>query len=556
MKEVMKMSRSLSVSWNARGAALGACVWGLTSLAGCADTLEPEPAAGVDAGPIQSSGNFQNSEATGGVIVTVVDATDESAWQHLDLDTGAAADGEPSWDLAFSRFRVRVNGGVTGEGGARAAFTSQAFESVTEPPMDTEWMVPVPDGEDDGDEPDNVFNNGEDDWYDYDPSTHTLTPKARTYLIATTEQRFFKLAFESYYDDAGTPALVRFRWAEIGAVALDDAGQAMVPDAGMPQPDSGGPEVPAGAIEIEASSRDSWTYYKVGAGIVTIETPEESLEWDVAFQRTAIRTNSGTSGPGVGGLREEAETEGVAGYEGLAAASTFGFLVDEEVTSGPPGTEPFSASPVEWFNYNPANHSVAPKDTALVLRTADGGYAKLRIWTWASGVYMLSVDPIERYTAARTIEVDASDGTSWTHISLRDGALVTLEGEAAEDLGWDLAISRTLFRSNSGTSGAGQGGAVLLGELALADVATMPAEGFTEDETITPERPGAMPYSGNTVLADWFDYNPMTHSVTPKPVSFAVRAADASLAAVQVISYADGVVTVAVRYAGPGQTSL
>ena len=43
-------------------------------------------------------------------------------------------------------------------------------------------------------------------------------------------------------------------------------------------------------------------YYSIqDNSIIDVEDPENSLEWDLAFQRKHIKTNSGLSGPGLGG---------------------------------------------------------------------------------------------------------------------------------------------------------------------------------------------------------------------------------------------------------------
>jgi len=55
-------------------------------------------------------------------------------------------------------------------------------------------------------------------------------------------------------------------------------------------------------VTINASSYSNWIYYSLdNHSIVNIENPENSLEWDLAFQRKHIRTNSGLSGIGNGG---------------------------------------------------------------------------------------------------------------------------------------------------------------------------------------------------------------------------------------------------------------
>ena len=55
-------------------------------------------------------------------------------------------------------------------------------------------------------------------------------------------------------------------------------------------------------VTINASSYSDWVYFSVNsASVVEIDDPENSLDWDLAFQRKHIRTNSGLSGNGYGG---------------------------------------------------------------------------------------------------------------------------------------------------------------------------------------------------------------------------------------------------------------
>jgi hypothetical protein len=203
---------------------------------GCADKLElrdddraDEPAdAGLDAAEIEppdgiprESGNFVNQGREGGGVSTVVDAVSEEEWRYFDLDTGTADEAEDVWDLAFSRFRVRINGGISGPRAVQiATLTGEAFEDLSRAP-DTNWSPERADSEgDQGDadsDPDNVFNGAEEDWYLYDVMTHTLSPKDITYVVASTEERFYKLRIVDYYDSAGTGGFMRLDWDEIEA---------------------------------------------------------------------------------------------------------------------------------------------------------------------------------------------------------------------------------------------------------------------------------------------------------------------------------------------------
>jgi hypothetical protein len=55
-----------------------------------------------------------------------------------------------------------------------------------------------------------------DNWFDYNPVDHTLTPVAdRVYVVRTPEGNHCKVELLSYYDGAGTPGIVSFRWATL-----------------------------------------------------------------------------------------------------------------------------------------------------------------------------------------------------------------------------------------------------------------------------------------------------------------------------------------------------
>jgi hypothetical protein len=210
----------------------------LLAMQACASKLEAtedevEADAGIsdedpDSDLPRRSGEFRHSPKLAGWVVSVVDATLETEWQQLDLDTGREV--EDGWDIAFSRFRIRTNGGESGPGGVQvAALVGESWGDVTRAPDEgfaADREDSTGDGGDTDSDPDNVFNSGDADWYEYNVMTHELTPKDVTYVIASSEQRFYKLRIEDYYDSAGTPAELRFRWAEIEA-----------PESGWPPPE-------------------------------------------------------------------------------------------------------------------------------------------------------------------------------------------------------------------------------------------------------------------------------------------------------------------------------
>ena len=66
----------------------------------------------------------------------------------------------------------------------------------------------------------------------------------------------------------------------------------------------------AKTIMINASNFHNWIYFSFETGsVVTIENPENSLDWDIAFNRNNIKTNGGLSGIGQGcGIVDDTQT--------------------------------------------------------------------------------------------------------------------------------------------------------------------------------------------------------------------------------------------------------
>jgi hypothetical protein len=53
------------------------------------------------------------------------------------------------------------------------------------------------------------------DWYDYDGSTHTLSPKPRVYLLRGRDGVAYRLQIQSYYDASGEVHRPQLRWSPL-----------------------------------------------------------------------------------------------------------------------------------------------------------------------------------------------------------------------------------------------------------------------------------------------------------------------------------------------------
>ncbi len=166
-------------------------------------------------------GVFVVHEDEPAATVTRVDASNKTAWVYLDLDTreqvsASAAAGQPEWDLAFQRFRIVSNGGVSGSGQTEvAALLDTGFDDVARAPREG-YVTDRPDGPDANEDVDSAFLEG-DGWYAYDGLAHKLSPRNNVYVVHTDRGRYFKLRLLSYYDDAGAAGHLSFRWAQVQA---------------------------------------------------------------------------------------------------------------------------------------------------------------------------------------------------------------------------------------------------------------------------------------------------------------------------------------------------
>lgn len=151
---------------------------------------------------------------TGGLATVQLDASGAD-WVPYDLDSGAQA--EAGWDLSFLRYNVRLDGGVSGGGGVEVAILAGADpETLTLAEVQAlgagEWITDQADADGDGN-PEYAMG----DWYDYDSSTHVLTPKDRVYAVRTNGGAVVAVQMLSYYDDAGTSGHPTFAWRTLEA---------------------------------------------------------------------------------------------------------------------------------------------------------------------------------------------------------------------------------------------------------------------------------------------------------------------------------------------------
>ncbi len=538
----------------------------------CAADISPTPAA--DAGPVDPTSSLIQTKTDSETVATVVNSSDYEKWVYLDLDSDAEVEPETPdndlvWDLRFQRYKIQTNSCVTGSGSVGVTrLQNSDFDAITEAPM-RRYAEDAADSDDDDQDPDNPFS-GDKPWYRYNPNDHTLTPDSFVYIIRSTEGAYFKLQLTSYYDAAGNSGYPSFRYARIA-------------------PPSGDPAM-ADRLRVDASVHGTWIYVDAyEQTIVNIEEPDQSNAWDLAISRTQIQTNSGTSGNGHGGARLVAG----ATWDSLTSTPTVGFTTDNELpVPGPAGSGTFSGHSAlnSWYDYNQQTHQVTPKDQVYALRTGTGKYTKLKILSYADGVMVIRLAPLNRTSQNYTDTLTNPDEDTWVYFDIDLGRVVAPE-DPPTDANWDLAISSLHIQTNSGTSGIGQGGAINPEITALDDVSRIPVgqgcylatQGhicdcdlseaaclqqsgvmteqcgcpatFTVDEIMTRSPPQSDDTeSGNPILLTWYDYNAETDVISPKDTAYLVRTAQGAFAKIKITDYSQGAITFDWAFAGPGKS--
>ena len=113
----------------------------------------------------------------------------------------------------------------------------------------------------------------------------------------------------------------------------------------------------------DARSRKDWVYFNFANG-TNVSTSQDALDWDLAFRRTDVLTNSGdTNSQGQGGSVDLGK---VALEE--ATVPSDGFLQD--VTHEDRGLE--NPALHSWYSYDWTSHIINSKDHTYALRTGTG----------------------------------------------------------------------------------------------------------------------------------------------------------------------------------------
>lgn len=177
----------------------------LVVLVGCANDLRVDhPFDGET-----NSGPLVSAERDGDKVTLHVDATNKGSQVYVDLDEAREmktdeAFSTNAWDLSVQRFEVAINSGASNPDGVVEALVlkGQDWGALTQAPSSGYSK----------DVSGHLFSTEYEGWYYYDLGAHRLTPRGLIYVVRTSEGTYVKLRILSYYDSAGTPAVLTMEY--------------------------------------------------------------------------------------------------------------------------------------------------------------------------------------------------------------------------------------------------------------------------------------------------------------------------------------------------------
>ena len=127
----------------------------------------------------------------------------------------------------------------------------------------------------------------------------------------------------------------------------------------------------------------------------------------------------------------------------------------------------------------------------------------------------------QRDDGAWLTRVDATAEDTWVYLDLADGGQLEV-AEPGEEFDWDIAFQRFHVKINGGTSGPADAAAARLDGADFGALTLAPADGYRTYELDGEDDDEHPDYA----LRDWYDYDFMTHILTPAAAVYVLRIGD------------------------------
>jgi len=141
----------------------------------------------------------------------VIDATNEEKWTYFDFSRGKQVKihdtSSLEWDLAFRRGKIITNGGATNK------FGKAGLINLGEVSFDAVENVPLKDFIQDEATRTQTENPVLLQWYKYNYITHKLTARDNVYVMRTSNGKYAKIQFLSFYCADKQPGCIQMKYA-------------------------------------------------------------------------------------------------------------------------------------------------------------------------------------------------------------------------------------------------------------------------------------------------------------------------------------------------------
>ena len=145
-----------------------------------------------------------------------------------------------------------------------------------------------------------------------------------------------------------------------------------------------------------------------------------------------------------------------------------------------------------------------------------------------------SAQPVKRSTPSNLLEtkltvINASSEKNWVYFDFSRGGVVEIHDKTS--LEWDLAFRRSKVISNGGaTNKFGKAGLINLGSPNFDQVVDVPVKNYTPDMSTKTE-------TENPILLKWYSYNYLTHKLSAKANTYAMKSAYSKYAKVKFLYF-------------------
>jgi hypothetical protein len=151
---------------------------------------------------------------------------------------------------------------------------------------------------------------------------------------------------------------------------------------------------------------------------------------------------------------------------------------------------------------------------------------------------LLDSGPLGRYTTTRgndgtyTTIIDSTSATDWTYGDFETGMEAVATGP------WHLRFQRFHISTNGGISGSGGVEVAPVPNVTFAQLTSAPPTGWTIDADDGDDANTDPDYAFEQGDG-WYDYNAMTHVLTPKSLVWAMKTAGGSTLKLEITKYYD-----------------